>query len=97
MVKRGCRALACFLVLCGCASQEEIRAKRAAQEAKVSAQEDAKCRSYGVEPGSQEYFQCRMTFNQNRAEMAALDAAAHERRRLMLMQTGFEMMANGGR
>jgi hypothetical protein len=89
--------LACLLIVGGCASQEEITARRAAKEASINAQDDSKCRSYGVEPGSQGYFQCRMILNQQRVDKAALDKAMDEQRSLALMEAGFSMMANSGR
>lgn len=53
----------------GCMSTEERNARIAA------ADEDA-CVSYGAQPGTQEYFQCRMANDQQRqANNAALAAA----------------------
>lgn len=42
--------------LAGCMTAEE-------RQAKVDAMEDAQCRQYGAQPGSQAYYQCRMTLN----------------------------------
>jgi hypothetical protein len=43
----------------GCMSAEE-------RNANIAASDDATCQSYGAQPGSQAYFQCRMTRDQQR-------------------------------
>jgi len=47
-----------------------------AQAAATAASDDAQCRSYGAEPGSPSYIQCRMNFDNQRAQVAASDRAA---------------------
>src|SRR5262245_35093089 len=41
-----------------------------AQAAAIAANDDAKCRSYGAEPGSPSYVQCRMNLDNQRAALA---------------------------
>jgi hypothetical protein len=36
----------------------------------IQAKDDGECRSFGANPGSQAYFECRMTLNQNRQQAA---------------------------
>lgn len=43
------RAILLAFLLAGCASRQEL-----------AADDDATCQSYGVQPGSQAYVQCRM-------------------------------------
>jgi len=47
-------------------SPAQRRAKAAAIQRQLDAHDDAQCRSYGAYPGSQPYFQCRMTLAQMR-------------------------------
>ncbi len=47
--------IALFLTLGGCASHQQI-----------SAADNSTCRSYGAEPGSEAYVQCRMMKDQQR-------------------------------
>jgi hypothetical protein len=67
MQKAGIGALA-FLILTGCASAE-----------KLAAQDDARCKSYGFNIGTEEYGKCRYTLDRERAQKntAALNAAAN--------------------
>jgi hypothetical protein len=46
-----------------------------AQAAANAASDDAQCRSYGAEPGSPSYIQCRMNLDNQRAQVAASDRA----------------------
>jgi hypothetical protein len=58
--------------LAGCAEFEARRQQQQmAQAQAVAANEDAQCRSYGAEPGSPAYIQCRMNFDNQRAQMRA--------------------------
>ena len=42
----------------------------------IAASDDAECQSYGTRPGTEAYFQCRMTKDQQRKQnQAALDQA----------------------
>jgi hypothetical protein len=43
----------------------------AEQQAAVIAQDDAKCLSFGAPKGSQAYFDCRMTLERDRSQVAA--------------------------
>jgi hypothetical protein len=52
------------LALSGCATPEEL----AAQRARIAAVDDSECRSYGAEPGTPVYVQCRMLKDQQRAQ-----------------------------
>jgi hypothetical protein len=47
------------MLLSGCVTAEE-------RNAQIAASDDGQCQSYGAAPGSQEYYQCRMTLNQQR-------------------------------
>jgi hypothetical protein len=76
------------LLLVGCVSQEQIRARQAAAEAA----EDAKCRSYGAQPGTQQYFECRMTINQQKATAEAIAEANRQATYSQMMTTGGAMM-----
>ena len=53
------------LTLGGCVTASEYTAQ-------VAAADDGDCRSYGAEPGSQAYFQCRMTKSQSHEYVAAV-------------------------
>jgi hypothetical protein len=46
-----------------------------AQQAANAANDDAKCQSYGLQHGSAGYAQCRMTLDNQRAQVAASDRA----------------------
>lgn len=50
-------ALGCMLLLTGCAASQEQRI----------AVDDKTCQSYGIQPGSPAYVECRMKLDQNRA------------------------------
>ena len=58
------------LMLAGCAEYQQRQQEEAqAQAAAIAANDDAQCRSYGAAPGSQAYIQCRMNFDNQRAQM----------------------------
>jgi outer membrane biogenesis lipoprotein LolB len=62
--------------LAGCAEYEAQQRQQAqAQSAAIAANEDAQCRSYGAQPGSPAYIQCRMNFSNQRAQVDANDRA----------------------
>jgi hypothetical protein len=72
--------LAAGLALSGCVTAEEMAAQVA---------DDGDCRSYGAEPGSQAYFQCRMTKSQQHDYVAAIQRQqANEQ-----MNRGFAIIA----
>ncbi len=48
--------------LVACADPEAIRVAQGAQD-------DAKCQSYGAKPGTQPYFDCRLTLETNRNQV----------------------------
>jgi hypothetical protein len=54
----------------------ELAQRAQAQAAATAASDDAQCRSYGAEPGSPSYIQCRMNLDNQRAQVAASDRAA---------------------
>src|ERR1700730_7857664 len=56
--------LATALAVVGCASDRQIAQNTADSD-------DAACRSYGAQPGTQEYFQCRMAKDQQRQQTNA--------------------------
>ena len=41
----------------------------------VAERQDEQCRSYGVKPGSDQYVQCRMNLDRNRAMVEAAEAS----------------------
>lgn len=57
------------LALSGCVTAEEM----AAQNARA---DDTACQSYGEGPGTQAYFQCRMTKDQTRTYVQTVQAEA---------------------
>jgi hypothetical protein len=57
------------LALSGCVTAEEM----AAQNARA---DDSSCQSYGAAPGSSEYYTCRMTKDQTRTYISAIQAEA---------------------
>lgn len=64
------------LLLSGCAQYEaRQRAEAQAQAAAIAANEDATCQSYGADPGSPAYVQCRMTMQGQRAQVEANNRA----------------------
>lgn len=68
--------VAAALMLAGCA-EYEARQQAEAQAAYIAqeAQDDAQCRSYGAQPGSPSYVQCRMNISNQRANVSANDRA----------------------
>jgi uncharacterized protein YcfL len=64
------------LLLVGCADhqsdqqQQENKAAAAAAAAGVAAIDDAKCQSFGYQPGSSGYRQCRESFDNQHAQMS---------------------------
>jgi len=60
------------LGLFACASREEIRADRAAQQVTTDAEDDARCRSEG-EKGTPPYTACRQDLAAERARQANID------------------------
>jgi hypothetical protein len=70
------------LALSGCVTAEEM----AAQNTRA---DDSDCRAYGAAPGSQEYFQCRMTKSQTRTYVQTVQAEAAREQ----FNHGLEMMA----
>ena len=56
-----------------CASREEIQAGRTAQQAVNQAEDDARCREAGSEPGSEAYDRCRQNLSAQRARQAEID------------------------
>jgi hypothetical protein len=68
------------LALSGCVTAEEMAAQRAEFKAQVATADDSECRSYGAEPGTPVYVQCRMTKDQQRAQEAAASQAEYNQR-----------------
>jgi hypothetical protein len=56
------------LSLSGCVTAQEM-------ERQVAAKDDRDCKSYGAAPGTDGYFQCRMTIRQQHVEEYAAAAA----------------------
>ena len=59
------RAIALLLLLAGCVTTEDRM---------VAA--DRQCRSYGAQPGSQAYVQCRLQIDQNRANQRLVNSTS---------------------
>ena len=64
------------LALCGCSSEHEREQREAVALAKMNAEDDSVCQSYGVAKGSPDYVSCRNNQTQVRANSAAADNAA---------------------
>ncbi len=62
-----------WLGLFACASGEDIQAERVAKQAATEAEDDAKCRSADVEPGSEAYETCRRELAGQRSRQAEID------------------------
>lgn len=61
-------------LLAGCAAMQERENERLRAEAVAyEANADAQCRSYGAQPGTPVYIQCRMNMDNRRAQMAEND------------------------
>jgi len=58
----------------GTAGYDQVQQAQA-QAAAAAANDDAKCQSYGLQPGSPGYAQCRMNLDNQRAQVAASDRA----------------------
>lgn len=48
----------------------------AACDEQLDAHDDARCRNFGAPPGTQQYFDCRMNLNNNRAQRSVMPAPA---------------------
>jgi hypothetical protein len=70
-------------LLQSCANPEATQASRQAAEADAQAQDEAKCKENGLEPGTPAYDNCRTRLAQARAD----EAAAQERRRIDFQKT----------
>lgn len=62
-----------FLGLFACASGEDLQAERVAKQAANEAEDDAKCRSANMEPGSAAYETCRRELAGQRSRQAEID------------------------
>lgn len=83
-----------------CGLSPEYQAMKAAEEKArqdaVNQADDAKCRSYGVQPGSQPYVACRINLEQSRANIAAAERIGLEAQQQAgysaMIATGAQMM-----
>ena len=81
-----------ILCLSGCVSGEE-RAQRAAQQAAATeAARDTKCRSFGAQPGTPAYVDCRLRLEQMASNETAAAHAASAAAGARLQRAGMEMM-----
>jgi hypothetical protein len=65
----------CFLSLGGCAEwHERIVAAQQAKAQAIADADDATCRGYGAQPGSDSYVMCRSNIANQRATAAQIDA-----------------------
>lgn len=93
MISRATIALGLALIgLCGCASPEAIRAQEASARAAMEAQDDAKCRSFGASPGSQAYFDCRMSIDRQRQDATMQAAVIQQQNSQALTNAGIAIM-----
>jgi hypothetical protein len=76
-------AILLSLALAACANPESRQASAQAAQADADAKDDATCREKGLTPGTEAYDACRNT----RAQAAADEAAAQERRRIEFQKT----------
>jgi hypothetical protein len=60
------------LALCSCASEKE-------REAMLAAEDGERCKSYGLQYGTQQYADCRMGIDQQRTTLRAAAIAAQPR------------------
>jgi outer membrane lipoprotein-sorting protein len=74
--------LAAGVVLSGCVTAEEMAAQNAQAD-------DSSCQSYGATAGSSEYYNCRMTKDQTRTYISAIQAEAARQQ----FNHGLEMIA----
>jgi hypothetical protein len=82
-VMRKMLAVLLCLWLGGCASRAEILAQR-------DAEDRARCRAHGIEPGSEVYLQCLAML----ADQRSLDDQRRQQAALALMSMGLDTMAN---
>jgi hypothetical protein len=91
--------LAITAILQGCVSAEKREAEARAQRARIATEEDAQCRSYGAQPGTQPYFQCRLTLHQQRTALAAAAQMQEDANRsdasIAMMGMGTQIMRGG--
>jgi hypothetical protein len=71
-----------LLSLAGCMTTEQ-------QKAQINAEDTAKCKSYGLNRGSQAYAQCRLSLDQTRASQEAQQREFYHQMTI----TGLNMMA----
>lgn len=79
---RGGMRLAAVLVyaiaLSGCAQFQEQQQQQAfARQQAISANDDAKCQSFGAQPGTATYTQCRMSLDSQRTQIQHQAAQAY--------------------
>jgi hypothetical protein len=83
-------------LLQGCVSAEKRETRATAERTRIAAEEDAQCRSYGAEPGTQPYFQCRMALHQQKTAIAAAAQMQEDANRtdssIAMMGMGAQMM-----
>ena len=75
------------LALSGCVTDAE----RAAQ----AASDDKDCRSYGAQPGTSEYYQCRMAKSERRDVINSIEEEQQRQASERLIEVGTSLMANG--
>ena len=65
-------------LLAGCASKtpEQLAQEQAQTQAEAAAADDAKCRSYGIQPGTPEFEKCVTKLAEMRAQREYNDRAA---------------------
>jgi hypothetical protein len=66
----------CFLAGCASKTPEQLAQEQAQAQAEGAAADDAKCRSYGIQPGTPEFERCLTKLADLRAQREYSDRAA---------------------
>jgi hypothetical protein len=95
MIRKAAVLIFLTLPLCACVTEEQKEAKNRAALAKIEAEDDAYCQSYGVAKGSPDYVSCRNNQTQVRAASATAAAANNAAMSRALVTQGTTMMNQG--
>jgi hypothetical protein len=81
------------IALSGCAEyRARMQAQRDAQPAAQNVSDDRQCRDYGAQPGTQPYFDCRMSLNVMRTQTEAMREAQRQEGYRQMVVTGTQLM-----
>lgn len=95
MIRKAAVLIFLTLPLCACLTAEQQEAQNRAALAKMNAEDDTYCQSYGVEKGSPAYVSCRNNLTQVRAGNAAVAAANNAAMSRAMVVQGTNMMNQG--